>query len=108
MESSHSATEAPGHLRIENLKTCARVIAKPNLDHSVAHSYDVDAAFRAANGAEPAHSGHLPQNSPINIRPENLALDAGSKLDIRAPVGWDSPLFPVRQGLLCYAKRLGD
>ena len=51
---------------------------------------------------------HLAQHSPVHIRAQYFALDAGGLLNVRAFVGRDAALFPIGKGLLCYAKTQGD
>lgn len=51
---------------------------------------------------------YLAQHSPIHIRAQYFALDAGGLLNVRALVSRDSALLPIGKGLLCYAKTQGD
>ena len=51
----------------------------------------VDAAMDACA----AHLSHLPKNSPIDIRAQQLTLDAGGQFNVGALVGRNAALFPV-------------
>jgi len=48
-----------------------------------------------AMGADAGHLSHLPQNRPIDIRAQQLALDTGGQFNIRAAVSRDAALFPI-------------